>query len=295
MALEKYSYPEQISPLEEQKNRLSIKFISQSDYSDSEKSQIEKRLGLLGGFADPKLSHKLKKYQEKYPKKLWSDGTLWPKTAEFILSQDAITEEPHKITNETAEKLKAFQDQDAEKPLFYSELPDGTKIEWRWKADYKEAFDENMQVHGKNLKARRPDGSIMEGNWEHGVFTWPGTFTDKYGNVYRGHWWVDAEGKLALSSGTIKTLDGSLYTGEIRKLTMHGKGVLRNPEWQISYDGDWKNGRKNWIGKWYKDGIMSYDWEWKDNKLDGQWTLYQKDGKTVKYAWTFYQNKYIRV
>ena len=55
MALEKYSYPEQISPLEEQKNRLSIKFINQSDYSDSEKSQIEKRLGLLGGFADPKI------------------------------------------------------------------------------------------------------------------------------------------------------------------------------------------------------------------------------------------------
>jgi len=73
---------------------------------------------------------------------------------------------------------------------------------------------------------------------------------------------------------TEKLSDGSLYEGEMFGYMKQGRGKLTYPDGKY-YDGEWKVGRINGQGTLYnRDGSVIYEGQWKNEKYHGKGVLY---------------------
>jgi len=90
-------------------------------------------------------------------------------------------------------------------------------------------------------------------------------------------------------SGKRSKADGSVYNGELKKSAAmgyigHGKGRWTHPDGD-SYDGDWKDGKKDGRGAYkFADG-SSYEGEFKDNQREGRGVFKWSDGRVYDGEW----------
>ena len=101
------------------------------------------------------------------------------------------------------------------------------------------------------------------------------------------------EGNCADGVGTYTWENGSKYTGEFKKGSMHGQGTFYFGAGNAGakYEGEFKNGFIDGIGTWTWANGEKYTGESKFNKMHGKGTYYYPDG-TVKQG-TWYNDKYI--
>jgi len=74
--------------------------------------------------------------------------------------------------------------------------------------------------------------------------------------------------------------DGSIYEGDMFGYMKQGRGKLTYPDGKY-YEGEWKIGRINGQGTLYnRDGSIIYDGQWKNEKYHGKGVLYNPQKKT---------------
>lgn len=154
------------------------------------------------------------------------------------------------------------------------------------------------------LKEKYEDGSIYEGESQHGIAHGKGKLTYKDGKSFAGEF---SHGK-AQSKGTFYFKNGQVwYDGEIFDFVFEGKGVLKceNPvpiqnsvdaedfggigNYWVKYEGEFKGGKKHGNGVLHFTNGDKFTGEFKGDKVDGRGTFEQRDGKVVKGTW--YDNK----
>ena len=87
---------------------------------------------------------------------------------------------------------------------------------------YEGERDENNWAHGKGT-ATFEDGTVYEGDWEHGLRQGFGVGTRKTGDVYRGQWWNG----MKHGKGQLRESDGSSITGTFEYNKPSGLCVVR--------------------------------------------------------------------
>lgn len=127
------------------------------------------------------------------------------------------------------------------------ERKDGTTFDGIWEEG----------VRGSGI-IRFKNGDIYHGDWKYGVFHGSGSFTTKnekfigtwsegcflsgektdiYGVIYKGTW--DQQGNI--NKGKIIWPNGDVYQGKIKKLQMHGQGILKQAN-GVVLEGIWYEG-----------------------------------------------------
>jgi hypothetical protein len=101
------------------------------------------------------------------------------------------------------------------------------------------------------------------------------------GDVYIGTWrgkWIEGYGVYNFSKQNLQ------YRGQFKRNRQHGAGVLlRKPgggqskEEEI-YDGEWMNGEKQGLGKYYYFKDVYYDGNWVRNKKEGNGVFKSQEG-----------------
>ncbi|KAL7920910.1 hypothetical protein ACQKWADRAFT_297060 [Trichoderma austrokoningii] len=126
-------------------------------------------------------------------------------------------------------------------------------------------FPLGYDPHGKGIM-RYSDGSVYEGQWEHGNYSGTGKYTSK-DEEYVGSWvngTKSGHGRLITNDGMI-VYDGWFVNGQ-----RSGSGTLKLVKTAITYTGQWKNDIPSGKGTWrWADGSW---WE-------STWT--GSDGKTA--------------
>ncbi|KAM0456154.1 hypothetical protein ACHAPV_007401 [Trichoderma viride] len=104
--------------------------------------------------------------------------------------------------------------------------------------------------HGKGIM-RYSDGSVYEGQWEHGNYSGTGKYTSK-NEEYVGSWVYgikSGHGKLITQDGQI-VYDGWFVNGQ-----RSDAGTLKYPQIGVSYTGQWSKDVPNGKGTWqWADG-----------------------------------------
>ena len=68
------------------------------------------------------------------------------------------------------------------------------------------------------------------------------------------------------------------YEGNFENCFWHGKGKRYYKDGSIMYDGEWKNGRRNGLGIFYYENGECYDGEFKNDLPDGKGNWYMAKG-----------------
>ena len=71
---------------------------------------------------------------------------------------------------------------------------------------------------------------------------------------------------------------------------MHEKGKYYRPNWEIKYDGEWINGKKERYGKYYHSNGKYYIGYFKNNLKNGKGVLYYPNG-AIKFKEKFLNGK----
>ncbi|MDQ0885722.1 hypothetical protein QFZ81_000810 [Paenibacillus sp. V4I9] len=108
------------------------------------------------------------------------------------------------------------------------------------------------------------------------------------GKLYRedGSLWYDAEfvnneieeeGKF-IQKGFVEGNDMTdyYYVGEIKDGIPEGQGAGYDPSGEMIYEGSFKNGKYDGIGRFYVKGMLLYEGEFAKNKYDGSGKLYSQ-------------------
>ena len=74
---------------------------------------------------------------------------------------------------------------------------------------------------------------------------------------------------------------GAIYSGELLSGLRHGYGIFESPNEGLIYEGNWKKGLKNGIGKMTKKGCI-YEGNWKDGFINGRGKLTWASGNIYK-------------
>ncbi|KAF9611255.1 hypothetical protein IFM89_028325 [Coptis chinensis] len=120
--------------------------------------------------------------------------------------------------------------------------------------------------HGKG-KYTWSDGTVYDGEWDHGKVTGAGNFRWTSGATYEG----EVSGGYLHGCGTFNGTDGSIYRGAWRINVQHGLGRKQYCNLDI-YEGSWKEG--------VKEGSGRYDWSTEDTYI-GNWKAGNMCGRGV--------------
>jgi len=110
-----------------------------------------------------------------------------------------------------------------------------------------------------------------------------GEYTFPSGDSFVGTWkdkWIEGYGVYNFNKQNLQ------YRGQFKKSKQHGNGVLlRKPtagskEEEI-YDGEWMNGEKHGLGKYYYFKDIFYDGNWYKDKKEGHGTFKSPEGEYV--------------
>lgn len=75
--------------------------------------------------------------------------------------------------------------------------------------------------------------------------------------------------------------DGSMYTGELKDETPHGKGIMYYNKDGSRYVGEWVDGKYNGKGVLYSHNHLALFAHWKDHMLHGD--VWYHEGPVMKY------------
>lgn len=115
----------------------------------------------------------------------------------------------------------------------------------------------NGKYHGSGI-FKSSAGAVYDGQWENGAFHGNGKFTWPNGSTYEGEWLFGKEngyGIFKTSSHSHSSLKATReHDKSIRQqVTLNNNTELsqKDDEYQITYEGNWKNGMYEGIGKLY--------------------------------------------
>ena len=77
---------------------------------------------------------------------------------------------------------------------------------------------------------------------------------------------------------------GFVYSGQIEKGQMHGKGTLVYPNGE-KYEGDWQWGKRHGFGRMIFPDGSRYTGEWVDDRVHGQGEHVYANGNRYKGEW----------
>lgn len=156
----------------------------------------------------------------------------------------------------------------------------GNTYEGEWKND-------NMNGKGSIVYAQDDSNGreSYEGEWLDGKRTGQGKMIWKNGQVYEGAWkngGITGWGKIIYAQDDSAGRES--YEGEWLddKRTGQGKMIWKSG---AVYEGAWKNGNINGIGKYTDTSGNTYEGEYKENKWDGQGKFIWSTGEVYEGEW----------
>lgn len=106
------------------------------------------------------------------------------------------------------------------------------------------------------------------------------------GEVYQGDWkWDKRHGWGALTLG-----DGSQVKGEWEAGKPHGYSCVIDPKGTVTYEGEFRNGKRHGLGRQIFDSGDMYDGCWKEGRLHDRGVYYFTNGDKLYGMWS--QGKY---
>ena len=74
-----------------------------------------------------------------------------------------------------------------------------------------------------------------------------------------------------------------VYEGGYNKISLQreGTGYLYDSNQYLIYSGDWREGKREGKGCYYKNNQITYKGEWKNDKPNGEGVYYNKDGEVI--------------
>lgn len=124
------------------------------------------------------------------------------------------------------------------------------------------------------------DGSIYEGEWNHGQCCGNGRMIHAVGDYYEGQW----EDDRANGYGTYVRIEGDKYEGYWENDRQHGAGKEIWPDGAI-YEGEFRNGLKEGKGKFKWSDGSSYDGNFNSNLFSGFGIYNWSDGRRYEGMW----------
>ena len=133
----------------------------------------------------------------------------------------------------------------------------------------------NGKRHGKGNFFKNGD-LVFEGEWKDDKPNGEGKYLNSNGDIlYKGLW---KNGYYEIEKGIW------LYYEDGKKYELYENGTKK-------YEGEWKNGKLNGIGCYYrKNGTKKYEGEWKNGILEGKAIHYYQNGKK-KYEGYYHNNE----
>ncbi|MBN2160022.1 MAG: hypothetical protein JW807_11555 [Spirochaetes bacterium] len=130
---------------------------------------------------------------------------------------------------------------------------------------------------GKLIAARMISNAVRLGDCIFGEYESNG----RYKGWYRGD---RMKGYIPHGRGTMRYLNGSVYSGQWEDGRMHGNGSIR---WEDGsrYAGQWVRGKRTGSGTYIWPSGDRYVGEWKDNQMCGTGTYYYSDGRIRRGVW----------
>ena len=152
--------------------------------------------------------------------------------------------------------------------------PDGSFYNGRWVSDSRS---------GQGIE-RLSDGSQYDGNFVGNARNGLGTMLYFDGSKYNGNW----QNENWNGHGKFTSADGSSLEGTFVDGVLHGRGIERDSNGDLGYEGDWNNGVKEGRGL-LKTEIGSYYGEFLAGKKHGQGSDTFASGS--KYTGHFFENQ----
>jgi hypothetical protein len=92
------------------------------------------------------------------------------------------------------------------------------------------------------------------------------------------------KGYMPHGRGTMRYLNGSVYTGQWDNGKMHGNGMIMWEDGSL-YSGQWVHGKRTGYGSYKWASGDRYVGQWKENQLYGPGTFYHSNGFVEKGFW----------
>mmetsp|Transcript_87580 Transcript_87580/g.195825 ORF Transcript_87580/g.195825 Transcript_87580/m.195825 type:complete len:347 (-) Transcript_87580:137-1177(-) len=150
----------------------------------------------------------------------------------------------------------------------------------------KEAFTKQLQFlhsHAKTgtfVEQYGADGRF-EGEFLHGMRHGKGTHEFR-GEVYQGDWkWDKRHGW-----GTLTLADGSQIKGEWEAGKPHGYSCIVDPRGTVTYEGEFRDGKRHGLGRQIFDSGDMYDGGWKEGMLHDRGVYYFTNGDKLYGMWS---------
>jgi hypothetical protein len=132
-------------------------------------------------------------------------------------------------------------------------------------------------VHGKLQNAFMVSNAVRIDGAEFGEYD----FNGHYSGWFRGN---KVKGYIPHGRGTMRYLNGSVYTGQWENGKMHGNGTIVWEDGAV-YSGQWERGKRTGRGSYTWATGDRYVGQWKQNQLNGPGTLYHGNGMVEKGVW----------
>eukprot|EP00927_Polykrikos_kofoidii_P071206 TRINITY_DN67506_c0_g1_i1.p1 TRINITY_DN67506_c0_g1~~TRINITY_DN67506_c0_g1_i1.p1 ORF type:complete len:395 (+),score=35.52 TRINITY_DN67506_c0_g1_i1:107-1186(+) len=119
------------------------------------------------------------------------------------------------------------------------------------------------------------EGDFMNGmRHGNGTHTWSG-------EVYEGQWrWDNRHGW-----GSLRLADGSSVKGDWERGKPHGFATMTDAEGKITYEGEFKNGKRHGLGRQLFESGDMYDGGWADGYLSDRGVYYYTNGDKLYGIW----------
>lgn len=180
-----------------------------------------------------------------------------------------------KMTYENGDVFEGFWKNDKATGLGVMKYANGDDYRGSW-------VDRKRQGEGKNQYS---DGRIYNGIWINDKKRGQGTMAYPDGSKYIGQWMDDKRN----GPGAIQYKNKDEYHGEwVDDKRKDGNGAMiysNDDEYQVEYQGNFVDDKRNGEGVIvYKNGDQ-YEGEWINDKRHGEGTIYYSDGRRYKGNW----------
>lgn len=143
-----------------------------------------------------------------------------------------------------------------------------------------------IHKQGKLIKSQTISNAIRKKERVFGEFFSSGRYT----GWYKGD---RMKGFIQQDRGTMRYVNGSVYTGQWKDGQMHGNGIIRWDDGSV-YSGQWLHGKRTGCGTYIWTNGDKYVGQWKENQMCGKGMFYHKDGSIEVGVWkekTVYYSK----
>lgn len=150
------------------------------------------------------------------------------------------------------------------------------ELTWSGKKAYSRGMWRADQLHGPNCSKLYDDGSLYTGECKKGKRDGKGEFINGK-QTYSGGWRND-ELLIGKQSSQDETW---YYEGSFKNMKAEGYGEMRDNKSDCFYCGNWKEDMKDGMGKEKFEDGAKYEGYYRNNDMNGEGTLENKQGKYV--------------